>query len=797
MNTVFLKISIIYSTLFCTINGLSQSVTHNQYNPSQKIGLTLSGGGAKGLAYIGLLKIIDSLGIKISYITGTSMGGIVGGLYAMGYSGKQLETIVRQISWDRLLSNTVPLTQINIEEKDEYGNYLLVLPLKKGKPKLPDAAIEGQYLSEYLNECTFPVRNINDFSQLFIPLHIATSDIVNGGTIFQKSGSLPLALRATMSIPGVFSNVYIDGKLLVDGGVDRNYPVGEVKRMGADYVIGGYTGFTLFKENEMRSPIDQLIQVFSFSGVNDIKNQMGNTDMLVDYTASLENYSAADFDKFQEILKEGEIAANRYLPQLQQIAELQKANGIVLTRPAMPSEETPTVKYNFVTDKNEPITNPKELEQLQQVWPLKPGRFYNTDEINLAIQRLYGTRFYAKVYYTFKNTAQGLEMDVHIKRSSKGFFKAAIHYDTDQSAGIVLNYTYYDLLFKRSRFLATVDATERFKARINYYKFLSGQNKWWLKLNAEYRNLKLNDVLLSLLSTSDLNTSPPDYFNKDIRSSASFGYSASRSGYIEAGIGYDAENVYKTKSLAATIIHVSPQSRLYSHHNQNVFVKVVQNTLSAPYYPVKGNKFEAEFKYSFNNRLVLTQPADSNASPVYQYLSPNGNIYNPAGSPGNILRIYLKDQISIPVINKLTIKLSVMAGVNSSSNFGATSSGYFYLNNYFRLGGTDEREILSNINFIGVKQGEVPVRSLSAIALSIQYSPLKKIYIIPTLNYAADGNGYNVTGNFFKRSSDYRGYGLHLGYMSAIGPVDLVMGKAGISNISFPWRCYLSFGYKF
>jgi NTE family protein len=797
MNKCITWVLIVGGLLTYIIPAFSQNVSRQPFNPSQKIGLTLSGGGAKGLAYIGLLKKIDSLGIKISYITGTSMGGIVGGLYAMGYTGKQLEDIVKNIAWDRVLSNTVPLNQINIEEKDEYGNYLLELPLKNGKPGLPAAAIEGQYLSEFLNERTFAVRNINDFSQLFIPLHIATADIVNGGTVFQQSGSLPLAIRATMSIPGVFSSVYIDGKLLVDGGVDRNYPVDEVRKMGADYVIGGYTGFHLLKEDKMSSPINQLMQVFTFSGIADIKSQRDQTDVFVDYTDLLDEFSAADFKKYQEILKLGEIAAERCLPQLQQIADLQRANGINLTRPVLPDTPIPVTKYVFVTDKNEPITDPDELDKLQQAWKLKTGKFYSSGEINLAIQKLYGTRRYAKVYYTFNNSPAGLEMSIHLKRHAKGYFKTAIHYDSDQSAGVVLNYTYYDLLFNRSRFLATIDATERLKGRIDYYKFISGNNKLWVKANAEYRNFKSNDVLLSLLSTNDLNVSSPDYFNKDFRTSTVLGYSISRSAYFEVGLGYQAESIYQSNSLASAILHLNPDNTPYSHHNQNATFRFFQNTFSSPYYPVKGNKFEAEFKYAFNHRLKLAEPADPNGATVYQYLNPNGSIYKASGIPGNVSRISVREQAAIPFSSKLTVRLSAMAGVNSSSNFGTNKDSYFYLNNYFRLGGSDEREMTSNIRFVGLKLGEVPVRSLSAIELAVQYSPVNKFYIIPTFNYAGDGDGYNITANYFNRKYDYRGYGLHLGYMSVIGPVDFVASKAEVGGISFPWRAYLSFGYKF
>lgn len=216
-----------------------------------KFGLALSGGGAKGFAHIGILKVIDSLGIKVDYITGTSMGGILGGLYAMGYNGNQLQKIVYETNWKRVLSNKIPYNKVNISEKDEYNKYIIEFPVVGGLPSLPSSFIEGQYMSEVLNTLTFPAKQINDFSKLQIPVQLTSSDIVNGGLIMQKKGSLPLAIRATLAIPAAFAPVYIDGKLLVDGGLDRNFPVKEVKDMGADYIIGGYTGFRLFTKKEI------------------------------------------------------------------------------------------------------------------------------------------------------------------------------------------------------------------------------------------------------------------------------------------------------------------------------------------------------------------------------------------------------------------------------------------------------------------------------------------------------------------------------------------------------------------
>ena len=135
--------------------------------------------------------MIDSLGIKIDYITGTSMGGILGGLYAMGYNADQLKETVYKVHWHRILSNKIPYNKINISEKDEYDKYILEFPVVKGFPTLPSSYIEGQYMGEVLNTLTFNAKHINDFSKLRIPVELTSSDIENGGLVMQKKDHCP------------------------------------------------------------------------------------------------------------------------------------------------------------------------------------------------------------------------------------------------------------------------------------------------------------------------------------------------------------------------------------------------------------------------------------------------------------------------------------------------------------------------------------------------------------------------------------------------------------------------------
>ena len=299
-----------------------------QENKTQKIGLCLSGGGAKGLAHIGLLKQIDSLGIKIDYITGTSMGSVVGGLYAAGYTGYQIDSIAHTIDWDLLLNQYVPMNDIYIDEKDEYGRYLGEIPIKKGK-LVVTGFIEGQELLNTLMRLTKHVNQINDFNELPIPFKCMAVDIVNVTPVVMDHGSLAIAMRSSMSIPTVFKPVKVDGRLLVDGGVMVNFPVKQLKEMGADIIIGSYTGGRLMTENEMNTFNKLLVQSSSFYGINKSKDEILLCDVFSNLTDSMKQFSAGDFKKSLRIIEAGDVLSHNALPQLIKLANKQKSNGII------------------------------------------------------------------------------------------------------------------------------------------------------------------------------------------------------------------------------------------------------------------------------------------------------------------------------------------------------------------------------------------------------------------------------------------------------------------------------------
>lgn len=170
-----------------------------------KIGLTLSGGGAKGLAHIGILEAIDSAGLRIDGITGTSMGAIVGSLYAVGYSGLEIEVIAREMDWNVLFSGKPNMRNVTIEEKNEFDNYALELPYQDGQFKIASGFIEGQELWLKFQEFFLPIYDVKDFSKLSIPFKCIATDVGTGKPVVLDQGELVTAIRSSMAIPSVFT----------------------------------------------------------------------------------------------------------------------------------------------------------------------------------------------------------------------------------------------------------------------------------------------------------------------------------------------------------------------------------------------------------------------------------------------------------------------------------------------------------------------------------------------------------------------------------------------------------------
>ena len=249
---------------FLVLFFLFISVVSFSQKKQPKVGLVLSGGGAKGFAHIGILKEIDKAGIQIDYIGGTSMGAIIGGLYAAGFSANQIETIVTETDFVAVLRDKLPRSTSPFFEKEYLEKTKITLPVNKGKVGLPKAVSRGQNVLNFLFELLDSTEDIDDFSKLPIPFFCIATDVENGGEVLLEKGSLPLALRASGSFPTLLDPVILDDKLLIDGGVANNFPVSIMKSKGVDIIIGVDVEGKLYEKEKLTSVIAILNQIVSY-----------------------------------------------------------------------------------------------------------------------------------------------------------------------------------------------------------------------------------------------------------------------------------------------------------------------------------------------------------------------------------------------------------------------------------------------------------------------------------------------------------------------------------------------------
>jgi len=263
---------------------------------AESIGLALSGGGARALAHIGVIKVIDEQQIPIDYIAGTSVGAVVGGLYALGYSGSEIEKLILDLEWDKILDDSILRSDVYISQKRWLPNSNIYFDLNdKFSPKLPQAFVPGNNLINELFDLTYNASDIFCFDDLKIPFRCVSTNILTGEKRVFSEGSLHEVMRASMSFPSVISPFQLDNELYIDGGIVCNLPSKIVKNMGADFIIGIDFSSGLKKDEQLVSLIDVLQQTISINMSENIEESREICDLLI--SADLAEINLLDFDK--------------------------------------------------------------------------------------------------------------------------------------------------------------------------------------------------------------------------------------------------------------------------------------------------------------------------------------------------------------------------------------------------------------------------------------------------------------------------------------------------------------------
>ena len=270
------------STLWLFVFLFLSGIGFSQQQPSPTLGLTLSGGGAKGLAHIGVLKVLEENGIAPDYVTGTSMGSIVGGLYSIGYTPAELEDLAATINWNNYFNDGYSRNYLPINERSKADRYQLSFALEDGKVVIPRGFIGGKKILTLLTGLTACVHNQESFDLYTYPFRCVATDLETGEAYVFKEGPLRKGIRASMSIPSAFDPLNYDDRLLVDGLLARNLPVEDAKEMGADIVIAVDVGDPLYPREELTSVLRVLEQTGSYVMVESTEQQRKLADQIID-----------------------------------------------------------------------------------------------------------------------------------------------------------------------------------------------------------------------------------------------------------------------------------------------------------------------------------------------------------------------------------------------------------------------------------------------------------------------------------------------------------------------------------
>jgi NTE family protein len=396
-----------------------------------RIGLVLSGGGARGLSHVGVLKVLEQERVPIDAIAGTSMGAIVGGLYASGMSATELESALRSLDWTEVFARRVDRQQLSQRRKEEDFEVSPVLEfgMRDGELRAPTAAASSRGLETLLRRYTLPVRNVTEFDLLPIRFRAVATDLETGGAVVLARGDLALALRSSMSVPGVFPPTELDGRLLGDGGLVNNVPIDVARSMGVDVLIVVNIGTPLAGRETLNSAVGitaQMINILTEQNVQRSLGTLGARDILV--APPLGPLSSADFEKSPLAIAAGELGAAAVLPRLRALSISPEAYA--QWQAEHPRRRRPEATIDFVAFEGTTLTNPSRLAaQLES----QPGTPFEVRRAERDARALAASGDYVRADYRLvsHHGSDGLVFDLEDKPWGPNYLRLGIDLSTD------------------------------------------------------------------------------------------------------------------------------------------------------------------------------------------------------------------------------------------------------------------------------------------------------------------------------------------------------------------------------
>ena len=720
--------TIVFLLICCTF------IVNAQQKPSQdlKVGIVLSGGGAKGLAHIGVLKIIDSLGVRIDYIAGTSMGAVIGSLYASGYSGKQIDSIFKKVDFDDIISDNLPRAAKTFYERENAEKYALTLPFEKFKIKLPSAISSGQNNYNLLSRLTLHVCDIDDFSKLPIPFFCIATNIETGQAVILDKGNLAQAVTASSAFPSLFKPIFINNQILIDGGVVNNYPIDELKAKGVDIIIGVDVQDDLASRKDLTSATDILFQINNFRTINEMKLKSKKTDVYI--KPNIDDFSVVSFRRGEEIVKNGEKAAQQNISALKDIAAKQSSERQYFKISQVPD----SLKINNIIIKgNKNYTRSYILGKLKIKANEKISYKHFTDGVNNIV----ATHNFDNFTYKLSSDSTTEEFDLFIEvieSEITTFLKLGVHYDDLYKSAVLINVTKKRILFNND--VVSFDFILGDNVRYNFDYFIDKGFYWSIGLKSRYNTFNKNINASLILDEDEIITTG---LNKiDVKLS-----DQTNQLYLQTLFRKDFALILgvehkRLKITSETFIDNNTTEEETTFENSDfisLYGKLKFDTYDNKHFPKKGFLFDGDFHLylsssDFNNNFSQFSIAKAKLGFVF--------------SLSNKVAVNIGSQGGFKIGNDL----------NNSLNFALGGYGNNFINNFISFYGYDYLSITGS----GFVKGMIDV----------DYEIFKNQHLIFSANFANVGDDIFDNGNWFS-SPDYTGYAIGCSTETFLGPIEI------------------------
>lgn len=734
----------IFRTLVLILCSLLPFSGHSQ-EQRKKVGVVLSGGGAKGVAHIKALKVIEEAGIPIDYIVGTSMGSIVGGLYAIGYTPEQLDSMVRKQNWTFLLSDRIKRSSMSLTERERSSKYVLSLPFTKNpKDAVAGGLIKGQNLANLFSDLTVGYHDSISFNKLPVPFACVSANVVNGEQIVFHDGVLSTAMRASMAIPGVFTPVRQDSMVLVDGGIVNNYPADVAKAMGADIIIGVDVQNTLKGADKLNSAPEILGQIVDLTCQTNHEKNVELTDTYI--RVNVDGYSSASFtpSAIDTLMRRGEEAARE---QWNSLIALKKKIGIAddyVPKQHGPYSSLSNSRTVYVTDISFPGLESNDKKWLMKKCKLKENSEISTLQIDRALHELRGSQSYSSASYTLTETPDGYHLTFLLEEKYEKRINLGIRFDSEEIASLLVNATADLKTSIPSRISVTGRLGKRYAARIDYTLEPMQQRNFNFSYMFQY-----NDINIYNEGKRAYNTTYKYHL-------AEFGFSDVWYKDFRFGLGFRFE-YYKYKDF----LFKKPELAyldIESEHFLSYFAQVQYNTYDKGYFPSKGTDFKAAYSLYTDNMAQYNDHAPFSAL---------------SGSWSSVVPVTRRFSIIPSIYGRVLIGKDIAYPLQNS--IGGEVYGLY---------------VPQQLPFAGVANMELMDNTLLIASLKFRQR-------MGSIHYLTLNANYGLTdSHFFEILKGKQLYGISAGYGmdSIFGPLEITFGY---SNQTDKGSCYVNLGYYF